>query len=107
MRAILFSTLALGALTSAALADEPLTLTDVQMDSVVAAGSPGNGIDTAYSYANSHDKSDENSTVINSNGAPYSTGDIGFSDPQDTSTGNARRNSGVYSGWGTQSAPGQ
>jgi hypothetical protein len=49
MRAILLSTLALGALTTAAAADEPLTLTDEQMDKVTAGaagtidtpGSPG------------------------------------------------------------------
>ena len=48
MRAILLSTLALGALTSAALAGQPLTLTDKQMDMVTAGVAPGFGRFTAY-----------------------------------------------------------
>ena len=43
MRAILLSALALGALTSAALAEQPLLLTDGQMDKVTAGG-PSIGI---------------------------------------------------------------
>jgi hypothetical protein len=105
MRAFLLSTLALGALTSAALAEEALTLTDSQMDSVVAAGSPGDGIDNAYTKINSNNKNSDNTAVTDSSGAPYSTGGIGWSGPQDTSK--PRGNGDVYPGWGTQTAPGQ
>jgi hypothetical protein len=38
MRTLLVSALALGALTSAALAEEPVVLTDAQMDAVSAGG---------------------------------------------------------------------
>jgi hypothetical protein len=38
MRTLLVSALALGALTSAALAEEPVLLTDAQMDAVSAGG---------------------------------------------------------------------
>jgi hypothetical protein len=38
MRTVLVSALALGALTSAALAEEPVLLTDAQMDAVSAGG---------------------------------------------------------------------
>src|SRR4051812_37885874 len=44
MRAILLSTLALGAITTAALAEQPLTLSDDQMDKVTAGG--GNAVVT-------------------------------------------------------------
>ncbi len=44
MRAILLSALALGALTSAALAEQPLTLSDDQMDTVTA----GRDLDSLY-----------------------------------------------------------
>ena len=105
MRTILFSALALGALTTVALAAEPTRLTADQMDSVVAAGSPGGGIDNAYTNASKSNNSDNNSAVTDSSGAPYSTGNIGWSDPQDTSK--PRGNGNVYPGWGTGTAPGQ
>jgi hypothetical protein len=44
VRAILLSALALGALTSAALAEQPLTLSDDQMDKVTA----GRDLDTLF-----------------------------------------------------------
>jgi hypothetical protein len=40
MRVILLSTLALGVLTSAALAEQPLALSDSQMDKITAGGPP-------------------------------------------------------------------
>jgi hypothetical protein len=54
MRAILLSTLALGALTSAALAEQPLTLTGEQMDAVTAGARPeaGFGRFTAFTTEN-------------------------------------------------------
>ena len=54
MRAILLSTLALGALTTAALAEQPLTLTDEQMDAITAGAQPqaGFGRFTAFTTGN-------------------------------------------------------
>jgi hypothetical protein len=63
VRTLLLSTLALGALTTAALANEPMTLTDEQMDKVTAGvdALPGQGVLTARLFAEGDESS--NSTA--------------------------------------------
>jgi hypothetical protein len=110
MRAILLSTLALGTLTTTAIAAEPVMsplatsgpvmLTDAEMDSMVAGKSAGYGIDNAYDVV-----SNGKAAISSQDGAPYSIGNIGFQSPEDTDK--PRGTGNVYPGWGTYAAPGQ